>query len=101
MQTNANLPPIWDYFRSTKDMYAHRTQLLEVMITWAKQQDVQIDRGLYFDNATMDDIVKVEFCTGTQLHSGTQQNRAFHCLFAAHDREMKHRIFAQKSKPNA
>lgn len=65
MWTNADPPPIWGYFKSTKDVDTQWTQLLEDMMTWAKQQDVQINRGLYFNKATKYDIVKWEFCPVT------------------------------------
>jgi hypothetical protein len=63
----SNLPPIWEYFKSTKDVDAQRTQLMESMQEWAKRHDVQLNRGLYFDKATMEDIVKLEFCPGTPM----------------------------------
>lgn len=65
MQTNYKLPPIWDHFKATKDVDAHRMQWVEEMTAWAKEYDKQINRGLYFDKATMNDIVKLEFCPGT------------------------------------
>jgi hypothetical protein len=65
MRTNANLPVIWEYFKSTKDVDAQRTQLQSAMKEWARQHDVQINRGVYFDKATMDEIVRMEFCPGT------------------------------------
>jgi hypothetical protein len=61
-----NLPPIWEYFKSTKDVDAQWIQLMESMKDWAKKHDVQINRGIYFDKATMDDdIVRLECCPGT------------------------------------
>ena len=65
IRNNSSLPPIWEYFRSTKEVDAQRTQLMEDMNTWARQNDVQLNRGVYFDKHTMDDIVKLEFCPGT------------------------------------
>jgi hypothetical protein len=29
---------------------------------WARQHDVQINQGIYFDKSTMEDIVCMEFC---------------------------------------
>jgi len=40
-------------------------QLLEEMRQWARQNDVQLNRSIYFDKATMDDITKMEFGPGT------------------------------------
>lgn len=34
------------------------------MKEWAKWNDVQLNRGIYFDQATMDDIICLEFCPG-------------------------------------
>jgi hypothetical protein len=65
VRSTSNLPPIWEYFKTTKDVDAHRIQLMESMKEWARLKDVQINRGLYFDKATMEDIVKMEFCPGT------------------------------------
>ena len=65
VRNESGLPPIWEYFRSTKEVDAQRTQLVEAMQSWAKDQDVQLNRGVYFDKTTMDDIVKLEFCPGT------------------------------------
>jgi hypothetical protein len=61
----SSLPLIWEYFKTTEDVDAQQTQLMESMREWAKQHDVQINRGLYFDKSTMDDIVRLEFCPGT------------------------------------
>lgn len=62
---NSDIPPIWDYFRSTKDVDAHRTKLLECMGQWAKENEITITRGLYFEKATMDEITKMEFNPGS------------------------------------
>jgi len=34
---------------------------------WVKEHDVQINRGIYFDKTTMDDIVRLEFCPRTHM----------------------------------
>jgi hypothetical protein len=65
VHNNSGLLSIWEYFRSTKEVDAQRTQLVEEMQTWAKQNNVKLNRGLYFDKTMMDDIVKLEFCPGT------------------------------------
>jgi hypothetical protein len=65
VRAEAALQPIWTYFKSTKEVDAQRTQLLEDMKQWARQNDVQIHRNIYFDKATMDDITKMEFGPGT------------------------------------
>jgi hypothetical protein len=61
---NANIPPIWDYFTTTKDVDAHRAKLLGEMGTWARENDITITRGLYFEKSTMDEIIKLEFNPG-------------------------------------
>jgi hypothetical protein len=61
---NCEIPPIWDYFRGTKDVDAHRTKLLECMTSWAKENEITITRGIYFEKSTMDEIVKLEFNPG-------------------------------------
>lgn len=65
VRNDEHLQPIWEYFRSTKDVDAQRTQLLQEMRRWARNHDVQINRSLYFDKSTMDDFTKLEFCPGT------------------------------------
>jgi hypothetical protein len=65
MWTQSNLPPIWKYFKFTKDIDAQRTQLLKLIKEWARQHDVQINLGIYLDKSTMEDIVWMEFCPGT------------------------------------
>jgi hypothetical protein len=62
---NSDIPPIWNYFRSTKDVDAHRTKLLECMGQWAKENEITITRGLYFEKSTMDEITKMEFNPGS------------------------------------
>jgi hypothetical protein len=61
---DCDIPPIWDYFHSTKDVDAHRTKLLEEMGKWAWEHDVTLTRGIYFNKSTMDEIVKLEFNPG-------------------------------------
>lgn len=61
---NAGIPPIWDYFSSTKDIDAHRTKLLGEMGTWARENEISITKGVYFEKATMDEMVKLEFNPG-------------------------------------
>ena len=65
VRSEASLQPIWSYFRSTKEVDAQRTQLLEEMRKWARNHDVQLNRSVYFEKATMDDITKLEFGPGT------------------------------------
>jgi hypothetical protein len=65
VRAESSLQPIWQYFKSTKELDAQRTQLLEEMKQWARQNDVHIHRNIYFDKATMDDITKMEFGPGT------------------------------------
>lgn len=61
---NAKIPPIWDYFTTTKDVDAHRAKLLGEMGTWARENDITITRGLYLEKSTMDEIVKLDFNPG-------------------------------------
>ena len=61
---NENIPPIWDYFCSTKEVDAHRTKLLEEMGSWARDNEITITMDLYFEKSTMDEIVKLEFNPG-------------------------------------
>jgi hypothetical protein len=65
IRTNAGLPEIWDYFKSTKEVDTKRTQLVEDMKKWATANEVQMNPGIYFNKTCMDDIVKMDFCPGT------------------------------------
>jgi hypothetical protein len=61
---NTNIPPIREYFKSTKDVDAHRTKLLGEMHSWARENEITITRGLYFEKSTMDEMVKLDFNPG-------------------------------------
>jgi hypothetical protein len=67
VRNNSNLPTIWEYFQTTKEVDAQRTQLVEEMYAWAKQDEVQVNRSIYFDKSTMEDITRMEFCPGTPM----------------------------------
>jgi hypothetical protein len=64
---NKDLQPIWDFFKTTKEVDAHRSKLMDEMATWVKKNEVTINRGLYFDKAAMGDIVKLDFTPGTAI----------------------------------
>ena len=85
----ASLQPIWQYFRSTKEVDAQRTQLLEEMRQWARQNDVQINRSIYFDRATMDDITKMEFGHGMPTTYLMTAEQGISILTCRHEWEMK------------
>lgn len=61
---NCKLPPIWDYFQSTKDVDAHSTKLLGEMGSWVWGNEITITWGVYFGKSMMDKIVKLEFNPG-------------------------------------
>lgn len=69
VQTNSKLPPIWDYLKATKDADVQCMQLVEEMMAWVKQYNVQINRGLYFDKTTIINIARLEFSPGPQRPS--------------------------------
>ena len=64
VQLDRDIPGIWDYFKTMKDVDAHRTKLHESMAGWARKHDISITRGIYFDKTTMDEITKLEFNPG-------------------------------------
>ena len=41
IRTNAGPPKIWDYFKSTKEVDAQQTQLVEDMKKWAAMNDTR------------------------------------------------------------
>lgn len=91
-QKQCNLPPIWDYFHSTKDVDAHRTHLMQEMRRWACQHYGQIIRRLFFDKLTMDEIIKLELCPGTPM-------TAFQFSSAGPTLVMKQQTFTCENKP--
>jgi hypothetical protein len=52
VRTESSLQPIWQYFKSTKEVDTQRTQLLEEMRQWARMNDIQIHQSVYFDKPT-------------------------------------------------
>jgi hypothetical protein len=75
VRSESLLQPIWTYFKENKEVDAQRTQLMEEMRQWARRNDVQINRSIYFEKATMDDITKMDFGPGTptaHLHTAEQ-----------------------------
>jgi hypothetical protein len=63
----SDIPQIWPLFQYTKHMDAHRENIKRRMTTWArnaKPDQVNIDRGLYFPNTVMKDILALRFNPG-------------------------------------
>ena len=64
------LQPIWPMFQMTKHMDTHRDNIKRKMLDWAlsitstKQEQVQIERGLYIAKTTMQDILALRFNPG-------------------------------------
>ena len=67
VRENCDIPPIWDYFKRTKDVDANITKLLEEMATWAHANDITLTRGIYFEKATIYEIIKLEFNAGAAI----------------------------------
>jgi hypothetical protein len=63
----ADITQIWPLFQYTKHMDAHRENIKRRMTLWArtaKPDQVNIDRGLYFPNTVMKDILALRFNPG-------------------------------------
>ena len=61
------VPQIWPMFQYTKHMDAHRDNIKRKMTDWArhaKPDQVNIDRGLYFPNTVLKDILALRFNPG-------------------------------------
>ena len=71
------VPTIWPMFQHTKHMDTHKDNIKRKMIEWATAQKthVAIDRGLYFSNSTMREIISLRFNPGgTTADVGTADN---------------------------
>lgn len=58
------LQPIWATFQTTKNLDVHRRHLAYGMEQWARAQGVELDRGIYFEQKTVEDIVSLRFNPG-------------------------------------
>jgi hypothetical protein len=67
VHNESSLQPIWNYFHSIKEVDSQCMHLLEEMRQCAGQNDIQINRSIYFNKATMDDITILEFGPGTPM----------------------------------
>jgi hypothetical protein len=99
VKTSAGLPEIWDYFKSTKEVDAQRTQLVEEMKKWVSKNEVPTNRSIYFDKATMDDIVKMDFCPGTLTAYLTTAEQGISIFICRPRTGAKQLTFARKSRP--
>jgi hypothetical protein len=55
---------IWAIFQTTKNIDVHRRHLQFNMTNWAHAQGVEIDRGIYFEQKSVEDIVNLRFNPG-------------------------------------
>lgn len=58
------LQPIWATFQTTRNLDVQRRHIAYGMGQWARNQGVEIDRGIYFEQKTVDDIVNLRFNPG-------------------------------------
>ncbi len=58
------LQPIWATFQSTKNGDVHRRHLQFGMEQWARTQGVKLDRGIYLEQKSVEDIVGLRFNPG-------------------------------------
>jgi hypothetical protein len=59
-----DVQPIWATFQTTKNTDVHRRHLLFGMEKWARAHGVEIDRGIYFEQKSVEDIVNLRFNPG-------------------------------------
>ena len=59
-----DIQPIWSIFQTTKNVDVHRRHLQFNMATWAQNQGVEIDQGIYFEQKSVQDIVNLQFNPG-------------------------------------
>ena len=58
------LQPIWATFQTTKNLDVQRRHLAYGMEQWARTHGVELDRGIYFEQKTIEDIVNLRFNPG-------------------------------------
>ena len=58
------VPPIWMTFQTTKNVNVQRRHLQYGMEQWACTHGVEIDRGIFFEQKSLDDIVNLRFNPG-------------------------------------
>lgn len=58
------VPTIWATFQTTKNVDVHRRYLHFGMEQWARAQGVEIDRGVFFEQKSVEDIVNLRFNPG-------------------------------------
>ena len=59
-----DLQPIWTTFQTTKTVDVHRRHLQFGMEKWARDNGVELDRGIYFEQKSVEDIVNLRFNPG-------------------------------------
>ena len=58
------IPTIWATFQTTKNVDVQRRHLHFGMEQWARSQGVEIDRGVFFEQKSIEDIVNLRFNPG-------------------------------------
>ena len=58
------LQPIWATFQTTKNLDVQRRHIEHGMEQWARKHGVELDRGIYFEQKTIEDIVNLRFNPG-------------------------------------
>ncbi len=71
----ARIPLIWDSFKQTRDIAAHRHNIGVSMKKWAKQTGKEIDKAPFFMEQTIKDIVNLNFNPGeaVPIYASAQQ----------------------------
>jgi hypothetical protein len=59
-----DIQPIWTTFQTTKNGDVHRRHLQFGMDKWARDNGVELDRGIYFEQKSVEDIVNLRFNPG-------------------------------------
>ena len=58
------LQPIWATFQATKNLDVQRRHIEHGMEQWARKLGVELDRGIYLEQKTIEDIVNLRFNPG-------------------------------------
>ena len=59
--TTAGLQPIWGLFTQTKCIETHHLHIKDCMKTWARNNSVTINKGIFFTKQTIEDIMHLRF----------------------------------------
>ena len=64
MESLRHIQPIWRQFQATKSLQTQRDHIRDKMKMWVDKFNFEIDPSLYFDKATIEDIINLRLTGG-------------------------------------